>query len=123
MNSISSDFLARVHTTSPLLKPATIQRFMSTPEQSHYSDDQIGLICQEPGDGARKHHHVTRDAWWVVLEGKFQWRLEDGTVITGKETGVIFLFKGTVHSIVCTSDRPGIRLACGAQKMEHIYVS
>lgn len=85
-------------------------------------NDQIALICQEPGEGARKHCHVTHDEWWIVLEGTFEWRLEDGTVITGRESDVVFLPRGTVHSIVCTSQEPGIRLACGARDMDHIYV-
>lgn len=86
------------------------------------ASDQTGLICQEPGEGARKHYHATHDEWWVVLEGSFEWRLEDGSVITAKERDVVVLPRGTVHSIVCTSENPGIRLACGGRDMEHIYV-
>jgi CMP-N-acetylneuraminic acid synthetase/mannose-6-phosphate isomerase-like protein (cupin superfamily) len=88
----------------------------------HSSDDQVGLICQRPGEGARKHFHVTHDEWWLILEGVFEWRLDDGRVITAKEFDVVLLPQGTVHSIVCTSSEPGIRLACGARNMEHIYV-
>lgn len=84
--------------------------------------DQTALICQQPGEGARRHCHVTHDEWWVVLEGAFEWRLEDGAVIAAKEGDVVVLPRGTVHSIVCTSEKPGIRLACGARDMEHIYV-
>lgn len=84
--------------------------------------DQTGVICQNPGEGARRHYHVTHDEWWVVLEGTFEWRLGDGAVLTAGPLDVVFLPRGTVHSIVCTSDRPGIRIACGARRMEHIYV-
>jgi CMP-N-acetylneuraminic acid synthetase/quercetin dioxygenase-like cupin family protein len=84
--------------------------------------DQIALICQPPGEGARKHCHVTHDEWWLVLEGTFEWRLGDGQVVQAKESNVVFLPRGTVHSIVCTSEKPGMRLACGAHDMEHIYV-
>lgn len=84
--------------------------------------DQTALICQEPGEGARKHCHVTHDEWWIVLEGTFEWRLADAEVVTAGPWDVVFLPRGTVHSIVCTSEKPGIRLACGARDMEHVYV-
>jgi len=88
-----------------------------------YTDsDQACLICQKPGEGCRPHYHVTKDEWWIVIEGSFEWRLDNGKVITAKEGEVVFLPKGTVHNIVCTSEKPGIRLACGGRNMEHIYV-
>lgn len=88
---------------------------------AYTSTDQTALICQNPGEGARKHCHVTHDEWWVVLEGEFEWRLKDRTIKT-KTNDIVFLPKGTVHSIVCTGDKSGIRLACGARDMEHVYV-
>ncbi len=88
-----------------------------------YSEtDQTALICQPPGDGARKHCHITHDEWWFILEGAFEWQLEDGTSVKAKESDFVFMPKGTVHKISCTSKEPGIRLACGARDMEHIYV-
>lgn len=84
--------------------------------------DQIALICQRPGEGARKHCHVTHAEWWIVLEGAFEWRLGDGTVIQAKQSDVVCLPRGITHHIVCTSREPGIRLACGARDMEHVYV-
>lgn len=84
-------------------------------------DDQTGLICQPPGDGAQRHCHTAHDEWWVVLEGEFEWRLE-GSVVKAGKSDVVYLPRGTVHSIVCTSAEAGIRLACGARDMEHIYV-
>lgn len=88
----------------------------------HSGTDQTGLICQSPGEGARRHYHVTHDEWWVVLDGTFEWRLEDGTVITARPNDVVYLPRGIVHSIVCTGEQPGVRLACGGHHMEHIYV-
>ncbi len=83
---------------------------------------QIALICQRPNEGARKHCHVTHSEWWVILEGEFEWRLGDGSVIKAAQSDVVSLPRGMVHSIVCVSKEPGIRLACGARDMEHVYV-
>lgn len=85
-------------------------------------DDQTGLLCQPPGEGAQRHCHTTHDEWWVVLDGEFEWRLDGGEVIKAGKNDCVYLPRGTVHSIVCTSAEPGLRLACGARDMEHIYV-
>ncbi len=85
--------------------------------------DQIALICQRPGEGARKHCHVTHAEWWIVLEGTFEWHLGDGTVLTATQGDVVSLPRGLTHEIRCTSETPGIRLACGARDMEHVYVA
>jgi CMP-N-acetylneuraminic acid synthetase/quercetin dioxygenase-like cupin family protein len=85
-------------------------------------NDQCCLISQAPGEGCRTHYHITKDEWWVVIEGAFEWRLGDGKVIRAEPGEVVFLERGTVHTIVCVSDYNGIRLACGGRDMEHIYV-
>ncbi len=85
-------------------------------------NDQICLICQQPGEGCRRHFHATKDEWWYVVEGSFDWQLDDGTKINVNKGEVILLPAGTVHQIVCTSKTPGIRLAGGARDMDHVYV-
>ena len=84
--------------------------------------DQIALIAQQPGEGARKHCHVTHAEWWIILEGTFEWHLGDGSVVKASHGDVVSLPRGMTHHIVCTSQTPGIRLACGARDMEHVYV-
>ncbi|HLC79197.1 MAG TPA: cupin domain-containing protein [archaeon] len=92
-----------------------------------YSDsDQAALICQGKEEGCRYHYHATKDEWWIVLEGSFDWHIKnpDGSekVISTKKNDVVFLPKGTPHMIVCTSKEPGIRLAHGSRDMPHIYL-
>lgn len=103
-----------------------IKRRMGSPPWLYllfYSGEfQTGLIYQRPGEGATKHCHVTHDEWWVVLEGSFEWRLGDEKIIKAGVSDIVFVPRGTVHTIVCTSKGPGLRLAVGARDMEHIYV-
>jgi mannose-6-phosphate isomerase-like protein (cupin superfamily) len=88
-----------------------------------YNDtDQVCFIQQQPGEGCRNHYHATKAEFWVVFQGAFEWRLGDGSIVEAKEGEIVYLPKGTVHTIICTSLNPGVRLACGARDMEHIYV-
>jgi len=87
-----------------------------------YSDtDTAGFICQNPGGSCRTHYHVTKDEWWYVVEGEFEWHLDD-RVIKAKKGDIVFLEQGTKHRIYCVGDKPGIRLAHGSRDMEHIYI-
>ncbi|MDB0030398.1 cupin domain-containing protein [Opitutales bacterium] len=85
-------------------------------------NDQCCLISQAPGEGCRTHYHTTKDEWWYIVEGEFEWRLGDGRILKAKSGEIIFLECGTVHTIICVSKENGIRLACGGRDMEHIYV-
>lgn len=97
-----------------------------------YTDlDQVAFIRQSKGNGCRKHYHPTKDEWWVIFKGKFEYRLwenresADGPpdrVVIASEGEIVFLPKGTVHVISCISDTPGVRLACGSKEMAHIYI-
>ena len=85
-------------------------------------NDQCCLISQAPGEGCRTHYHTTKDEWWYIVEGEFEWRLGDGQILKAIPGEIIFLEKGTIHTIICVSKKNGIRLACGGRDMEHIYV-
>ena len=84
--------------------------------------DQVGMICQRPGESVRTHAHMTHAEWWMVLEGEFEWRFGDGSMVRAKPFDIVTVPRGLVHTILCTSREPGIRLACGARDMEHVYV-
>src|SRR3989338_7709965 len=73
--------------------------------------DQTALMCQRPGEGARKHCHVTHREWWVVLEGEFEWQFGDGKNVKAKAGSVVICPPGLPHRIVCISKAPGIRRA------------
>ncbi len=85
-------------------------------------NDQICLIKQNKNEGCRKHYHVTKGEWWLVVEGSFKWVMDDGTEYKLNAGELIYLPPGTIHQIFCISDEPGIRMAGGLKNMEHIYV-
>lgn len=96
-----------------------------------YTDnDQIAFIKQRKGEGCRKHFHPTKDEWWVIFRGTFEYKLwynaesigEPDKIIIANEGDIVFLEKGTIHIITCISDEPGTRLACGEKSMSHVYV-
>jgi CMP-N-acetylneuraminic acid synthetase/mannose-6-phosphate isomerase-like protein (cupin superfamily) len=110
----------------PLSNIEEIKRKMGKPPWNYmlvYTDvDQVGIFCQEKGEGARPHCHVTKDEWWLVIEGSFDWILDNGKIISANAGEAVFLPKGAVHAIKCTSETPGIRIAFGLRDFEHIYV-
>lgn len=83
--------------------------------------DQACLIQQVKGDQCRKHFHITKSEFWAVLQGAFEWILEDQTHYV-KKGEFMRLKPGQVHIIRSVSDQPGIRLAMGGYNMEHVYV-
>lgn len=97
-----------------------------------YTDnDQIAFIKQTKGEGCRKHYHPTKDEWWVIFRGQFEYKLwndasnpigpPDETIIASVGD-IVYLKKSVVHIITCVSDEPGTRLACGGKEMAHVYV-
>ena len=85
-------------------------------------NDQVCLIQQVKGEGCRNHYHVTKAEWWVVMEGVFEWIIDGKEKVLAKAGDIMFLDAGVPHVITCVSETPGIRLACGAKNMEHVYV-
>lgn len=83
--------------------------------------DQVCLIQQIKGESCRRHHHITKAEFWVVLKGTFVWRIKNQKIFV-EEGEIIRLLPGETHIITCVSEKPGIRLAMGAAGMEHIYV-
>lgn len=83
--------------------------------------DQACLIQQLNGEACRNHYHITKSEFWVVLQGEFEWILENKNIKV-KKGEFMRLRPGEIHTIRCISEEPGIRFAMGGKFMEHIYV-
>lgn len=86
-----------------------------------YGQDQACIIQQQKGESCRNHYHITKSEFWVVLQGEFEWILNDKNIKV-KKGEFMRLRPGEVHTIKCISAEPGIRFAMGGKYMEHIYV-
>ena len=79
------------------------------------------LIRQSPGEGNRLHYHPDADECWVILEGEWEWYIENEGTRTVREKDIIVVRKGVRHQIKCIGSKPGIRLAITAPDVDHVY--
>lgn len=78
------------------------------------------LISQLPGEGNRLHYHPDWNEWWYIVDGEWQWLIDQKTVVV-KKGEIVFIEKGKWHKITAIGDKPAIRLAVSKDKVPHIY--
>ena len=78
------------------------------------------IIKQNPGEGNRLHYHPDADECWVVLEGEYEWQIEE-EVSRVKQGDIIVVKANKWHKITAVGDRPAARLAITKPDVEHIY--
>ena len=78
------------------------------------------LICQNPGEGNRRHYHSDWNEWWYIVEGVWEWEVE-GEVLHVKKGDFVLIEKGKKHKITAAGDKPAIRLAISRADVGHIY--
>lgn len=78
------------------------------------------LICQNPGEGNRRHYHSDWNEWWLIIKG--EWIFEvDGVNKKVNEGDLVFIEKNRIHRIEATGNGPAIRLAVSREDVDHIY--
>ena len=78
------------------------------------------LIAQLPGEGNRMHHHPDWDEWWYIIEGKWEWTIEDKKKLINKGD-VVFIERNRKHKITAVGDEMAIRLAVSRYDVDHVY--
>ncbi|MFH0887484.1 MAG: cupin domain-containing protein [bacterium] len=78
------------------------------------------LISQLPGEGNRLHHHPEWSEWWYIVDGKWQWEIED-KLFEVKKGDLVFIRKNKWHKITAIGDKPAIRLAVSRGDVPHVY--
>ena len=80
------------------------------------------LIAQMPGEGNRMHYHPDWDEWWYIVEGEWEWTIEDKPkkVVKGD---VVFINRNRKHKITAVGKKMAIRLAVSRADVDHVYDS
>lgn len=78
------------------------------------------LICQNPGEGNRRHYHSDWNEWWLIVKGEWIFEIEGANKIV-KEGDLVFIEKNRIHRIEATGNVPAIRLAVSREDVDHIY--
>ena len=75
-----------------------------------------------PGEGNRMHHHPDWDEWWYIVEGEWEWTIEDKPkkVVKGD---VVFINRNRKHKITAVGEKMAIRLAVSRADVDHVYDS
>ena len=78
------------------------------------------LICQQPGEGNRKHHHSNWNEWWYIIKGEWKFEIED-QVYRIKKGQLVLIKKNLKHKITAIGKETAIRLAVSRSDVDHIY--
>jgi len=79
------------------------------------------LICQKPGETNRTHFHKNDDEWWVVLDGKIKWWVENEEIIYAEKGDIIFVVHGKQHKIKTIGNKNSLRLAISPPDIPHFH--
>jgi len=104
--------------------PDLIKKYGKDSSWSHTLVDTTSnsatLICQLPGEGNRRHHHPDWNEWWYIIDGTWQWDIED-EVRTIKKGDLVFMPKGVKHKITAIGKDVAIRIAVSRYDVDHVY--
>ena len=78
------------------------------------------LIAQMPGEGNRLHYHPNWNEWWYIVDGEWEFEIEEEKYIVKKDD-IVFIPKNKWHKIKCVGDKMAIRLAVSRSDVAHVY--
>ncbi len=80
------------------------------------------LICQNKGEGCRRHKHPDCDEFWIIMSGKIKFEIGENKEPNIVSQGdIVYLPKGTAHKVIVVSDEPSIRFSISVEAMRNIY--
>ena len=81
------------------------------------------LICQKYNETNRAHFHKKDDEWWVILQGKIKWWIQDHGEVIASKGDIVFVPRGKLHKIKTISKTNSIRLAICRPDIPHFHVA
>ncbi|MEM8728680.1 MAG: cupin domain-containing protein [Pseudomonadota bacterium] len=75
-------------------------------------------IKTAPGAGAPPNHHAGEDESFFVLDGEFEFLINDQT-ITARAGDFVKIPDGAVHAFTCSGDAPGRMICVNAPGLMH----
>ena len=84
-------------------------------------NNSMTIIAQMPGEGNRKHYHPDWNEWWYILEGEWEWEIDNKKRIV-KKGDIVFMKKNRPHKITAKGEKIAIRMAVSRSDVEHVYV-
>ena len=82
--------------------------------------NSMTVICQMPGEGNRRHHHPDWNEWWYIVEGEWEWEIENKIkkIVKGD---IVFMEKNRKHKITASGSGRAIRMAVSRADVAHVY--
>ena len=78
------------------------------------------LIGQLSGEGNRMHFHPDWNEWWYIIQGSWEWEIDEEKKIINKGE-VVFIEKNKKHKITAIGKEMSIRLAVSRYDVDHVY--
>ena len=84
--------------------------------------NSMTIISQLPGEGNRLHYHPNWNEWWYILDGEWEWEIENQKKVV-KKGDIVFMRKNRQHKITAKGDKPAVRMAVSRADVAHIYIN
>jgi len=84
--------------------------------------NSMTIISQMPGEGNRRHYHPDWNEWWYIIEGDWNWEIDD-KVIKVSKGDIVFIKNNRKHKITAVGNSRAIRMAVSRSDVDHVYDS
>jgi len=80
------------------------------------------LICQNKGEGVRKHYHPEADEFWVMIKGLHKFEIgKDNKEFIAEPGDIVYSPKNEFHKVTIISEEQGVRFAISLEEKKAIY--